>query len=157
MKRARALATCLALVVSFSIAVPTGIAYAQNDNNACDPGELCVWIDPGYQGCFSDMLPRVKIHDMAPYPWDTCKKLSLNDSITSYNNKSGAWYTFGRDPELGGFKACVGPYAVNDNLGNFAIRNYGSMDNQFSSLFGDDGRPPTEDWLRQNCQYIDRD
>lgn len=153
--RLRIIGFCLLLAMGFTVAVWNTSASAAVGNGSCDSGELCAWIDAGYQGCFYDFHPQTLHGNFSADRWNTCPDRSLNDTISSYKNLTGSYFGFYQHIDFKGFGFCIWPNATGGNLNEFRHPRYGSPNDQFSSAQANPNYPGDET-IKRECQYVDR-
>ncbi len=163
-------------IAAIVIAAVAGVALATTafaqcttlGNCACDAGEVCVWRDSNYKfdDCFHDFLAP---NDDGDYTdgspsWNCqtggrCNVSTLNDKISSYQNRSSHWVIFGQNKsDQSGQHFCAAPGANSPNLSNFeGIGGIGwNPNDSFTSHY----TRPTEPGENPNhplCNYRDRD
>ncbi len=91
-------------------------------NDRCDEGEICVWSDYDYTGCFYDFTPKRKDEDVdysdGTPRWTNCTR-TMNDDISSYWNRTSTHSViFYTDPGLREDNFCGWPGARSPDLRN---------------------------------------
>jgi hypothetical protein len=98
---------------------------------ACEKGELCVWSERDFGGCFADFTVPPDERDYKRLRWDNCPARSLNDDVSSYRNQTDSYVFFFTGTNFDGNIWCAYPGAsqgaLNEHFGP------GSADNLFSS------------------------
>lgn len=92
-------------------------------NDRCDEGEICVWSDYDYTGCFYDFTPKRKNEDRdysdGTPRWTNCTR-TMNDDISSYRNRSSTHSViFYTEQGSRGDRFCGWPGASSSDLRNF--------------------------------------
>lgn len=121
-------------------------ARAADKNGSCDPGEVCFWRDVNSQGCLYDTSganedDHLNFNNVR---YNTCPKVSLNDSMTSYANKTGRYLVLYENPATTGFEYCVPPGASGNVINRF-------NDKASSYVRYDPG------FDERRCGHVDRD
>ncbi|GAA5091870.1 peptidase inhibitor family I36 protein [Nocardia iowensis] len=143
-----------------SSGAPVTAAPATGDGK-CERGEICVWQNDDFKGCFYDFVPpnEDSNYGNGSPRWNNCDG-TMEDKISSYRNRSGHWVVFGetranagRWGAAGQFRHCAAPGAESSNLANFGDPLMWSIENRISShdTFDWGNNPPDV------CIWWDRD
>jgi hypothetical protein len=154
--RLRAMAALVALTSLF-VVFPQPQASA--GLSACRRGELCVWEDKGYRGCFA-RLPMEDKNYADGYPaWENCPGVTMNDKISSYANRRDRWAGFWTYKDRQDLALCVTPDGESPDLDNLA--NPESYEDEISShytfLEGRGERPAFAAYDDGYCYVYDED
>jgi hypothetical protein len=118
------------------VAAPVGLqGCAPTDGNTtCEPGEVCMWVNDDYLGCFNDLIPPNTDSDYtnASPDWNNCQ-FTINDHISSYINRSGGWIKWYYDSGFNGYSFCAAPSASSTDLQSFYRPGAPSPEDDFSA------------------------
>jgi len=146
MKRApHRLLLCFAVATLLTYGLPAQNAEAAFNNRACEPDEVCLWMDANYQGCSYDGEGPWFGADLRKLHYTTCPSVNMNDNITSYRNMLRRnWLVLWEDQGKGA-TYCIAPQAS----GNVAP----GFNDKASSMIA----PEPSDFDRKECRYVDSD
>jgi peptidase inhibitor family I36 len=113
-------------------AAPPATAAGSVGDASCDAGELCLWGDHNYRGCFADFTYPFVVPDFRKTRWNTCPDRTLNDDVESYRNHTDSYIFLFTNPKYQGNTWCAYPGASENALNHNP--GFVSADNQFSSL-----------------------
>jgi hypothetical protein len=136
------------LIVSFSYFLPAPAARARpvDNNGACEDGELCLWRDANFSGCFFDWASEINVDNLKSVKYDTCPDQKLGDSISSYRNNYADYTLFlAEHPDFKGYHYCVEGRASGNVIPGF---------NDKASALAWTGTISNEDF---KCNHIDQD
>jgi len=105
------------------------IAPAVAGKYDCRNGQICVWKDNKYRGCFDNSIrqPNSNWSGSKAPKWNNCRwPRNINDQVTSYFNNSSRWVIFYKHKNGRGSAHCVAPGASTSNVG-------GRMNDTYSS------------------------
>jgi hypothetical protein len=140
-------AAVVVMVVGFQLGASGPPATAVDKNGVCDDGDVCLWRDGNLRGCLydSDANNDDDNTNFTNVRYNTCPKISLNDSVTSYFNNRDTWLELYEHALYQGFHYCVAPRARGNVVAGF--------DNKASSYT----RRPVNMMDEQRCNHVDRD
>lgn len=126
-----------------SIAKTCSVQYSMD---FCEDGELCLWRDANFSGCFFDYSIELNHPNLKNAKYDTCPDQKLGDSISSYRNNYKSYTLFlAEHPDFKGYHYCVEGRASGNVIPGFNDKASAAAWN---------------DWLSKEdfkCNHIDQD
>src|SRR5688572_2032711 len=68
----------------------------------CEPGELCLWSERDFNGCFADFPVPPDESDYKRLRWDSCPSRTINDDVSSYRNRTESYVFLFTETNFGG-------------------------------------------------------